>query len=149
MFTFIYCTDCCVVIFITLCNLYCPYSLYCALDLYSLFTCCQVCILKHSITLTWALPSPLLTTIFSFTSLTFLGSTCKCYHTVFVFLWLILLNKMCSRSIFVVANGRISFLMGDLTYLTGLLFMGPNLWLGLIKIHMLVFPCFSFCFTPN
>lgn len=48
-----------------------------------------------------------------FYRLTFLDSTCVII-TVSAFLWPVLLNIMCSRSIHVVANGRISFLMDDL-----------------------------------
>ena len=39
----------------------------------------------------------------------FLDSTCKWYHTVFVFVWLISLSVTFSRHIHVAANGNISF----------------------------------------
>jgi len=39
----------------------------------------------------------------------FLYSTYKWYHTVFVFLWLISLRIIFSRSIYIAANGRIPF----------------------------------------
>ena len=55
-----------------------------------------------------------------FTSLLyFLDSTDKRYHTVFVFLWLISLSIMPSKSTHVAANGNIS----------------SNLWLGSILLH--------------
>ena len=43
-----------------------------------------------------------------FTNLYFLDSACKWYHITLVFLWLITLTVMCSRSIRVVKNGRMS-----------------------------------------
>ena len=44
--------------------------------------------------------------------------TCKWYHAVFVFLWLILLNIMPSKSIHVVLNGRIIFFLTGELYST-------------------------------
>ena len=52
------------------------------------------------------------------TNLYFLDSTNKCYHTVFVILWLISLSIMPSKSTHVAANGKISlFFYGSVTFI--------------------------------
>ena len=95
----------------TLHNCYIPYIVYFIPGLIY-FTSRS---LYFSISLTYFLPLP--TTLFSVCMYLFyvcsyicsLDPTCKWNHTVFVFIWLISLSVISSRSIHVVTYGKISF----------------------------------------
>ena len=70
----------------------------------------EICTLKQHLSC-WPSPSCWKPPCHSLFLLAFLDSRCKWDHREFVFLWLTSLSTVSSRSIHVVANGRISFFL--------------------------------------